>query len=432
MPTVNSIAAQRNLTADVSAKIFRTDFDSASKSVLINGPMNSANEMVNSTFGLRSNISEMLGTYEEERESFNSEFDKTLSSLKESADKFQESVQSDAQTKAAVRAKAQENEQARRESAQKFADAARDQLEDNRQARREQADQIADITRERMQNSAQAQRERDQQIAEAATRQQTRTAEQIQRENSAQVVDTAIRQNQTDNRLQHERTEQISVAAHERAVDNEQTAIERTEQIVNDSRERAQQNARTRRQETERFAAQYLVTEEDAERTQNNAVEQINLTREENADAALSNVRNLVDRFNDAVSYFNENRGMSGRMSALAGNFGNAGNFTESLNSVGITVTENGRLRVNEERFANALNENSGNVGAVLGQNGLVGQLNRNLELANSQRENLFPSVTDYLNDRRDEPTESLYAVQKNQTAALSGGTAWNFVNMFT
>ena len=159
-------------------------------------------------------------------------------------------------------------------------------------------------------------------------------------------------------------------------------------------------------------------------------------TRDENNNAALSNVRNLVARFNDAVNYFNENRGVSDRMNALAGSFDRTENFAGSLNSVGISFNENGRLTVNETRLSDALNENSANVNALLGRNGLAGRLDRSIELATSQRENLFPSVTDYINDannnRRDELTESLYAAQLNQTAALARESSSNFVNMFT
>ena len=108
-----------------------------------------------------------------------------------------------------------------------------------------------------------------------------------------------------------------------------------------------------------------------------------------------------------------------------------AGRLAESLNDVGI-VNDNGRLRVNESRLAEALNRNSADVANALGQNGLAGRLDRSVELANSQRDNLFPSVADYLNDRRNEPTESLYAAQLNQTAALARVQGANFVNMFT
>lgn len=404
MPTVNSIAKQIDLTADVSAKFFRTDFEAATKSVLVTGPMTSAADMLSSNFGLRSNISEMLGDYQEQKESFNSELDKTLASLRESTDKFQQSLRDDEEQKVAVRVKSQESEYARRKSAETFADAARDRVEENQQARRKEAEQIAAVNLERIQNTT---------------------------------------------RTRREETEPITVAARERVEETEQTLTARTEQLADATRQRTQEttrqlddvrdeninadrrNLRTQRDITERFAQQYLVAEETAQRNETDAVQRLTLTRDENANAALSNVRNLVARFNDAVNYFNENRGLSNRMSALAGTFDNAGRFAESLNAVGISV-DNGRLTVNESRLADALNRNSSDVQNALGRNGLAGQLDRSLELADAQRDNLFPTVADYLNDRRTEPTESLYAAQLNQTAALARVTGANFVNMFT
>ena len=119
-------------------------------------------------------------------------------------------------------------------------------------------------------------------------------------------------------------------------------------------------------------------------------------------------------------------------MNVLAENFGDNETLTQSLDAVGISVNESGKLRVNENKLADALDENSSNVNAVLGQNGLAGQMSRNVDLANSQRENLFPTVTDYAGDKRDEPTESLYAAQNNRTAAHSKENAGYFLNMFT
>lgn len=446
MPTVNAIAQQKALTGDVSSRIFRTNIEAATQSVLVRGPMETANDMIGSNFGLRSNISEMLGNYTQERESFDSEFNRTMSSLRESADRLSESVQSNAEEQAAVRDRAQQTERDRQESARRFADEARERLDENEHDRRERAEQLAEITRERMQNSAQAQNDQMERLADDTRERLQQTAQpqqtaQAQRE-QPQTVETA-RENQQVPQTQQTVTQRQQVAApqtqqtdanvsgeelRERIERDEQSLRGRTEQLADATRQRAQ----TQRERTEQFARDYLVAEDDERTTQREVARNLDNTRDENTNAALSNVRNLVDRFNDAVTYFNENRSMSDRMNALAGNFRDNENFANSLNAVGITVGDNGRLTVNETRLADALNENSNNVNEVLGRNGLAGRLDRNVELANSQRENLFPTVTDYVNDRRDESTESLYAAQLNQTAALARPTISNFVNMFT
>lgn len=427
MPTVDSIAKQIDLTADVSSKIFRTNFDAAAKSMLITGPMNTARDMINSSFGLRSNISEMLGDYAEQKESFNAELDKTLSSLKESADKFKESVRDNEDKKAAVRAKAQENEIARRKIAETFAEDARETIQRNEQTRQHQAEQFAAVTRERIQNTTRTRREEIEPLVVAA-REHLEENRQTLNARTEQLADAARERVQEAAQTQREdNIEPVAVAVHERLLEDTQQLND----IRVDNRNADRRVIRTQRETTERFAQEYLVAENDNRRTRNDTLRNLNETRDENQDAALSNVRNLVERFNDAVNYFNENRGISNRMSALAGTFDNAGRLAESLNNVGI-VNDNGRLRVNESRLAEALNRNSSDVADALGQNGLAGRLDKSVELANSQRDNLFPTITDYLNDKRNDPTESLYAAQLHKTAALSRVQGANFVNMFT
>lgn len=450
MPTVNNIAQQKALTADVSSKIFRTNTEAATQSVLVRGPMETANDMIGSTFGLRSNISEMLGTYTEERESFDSEFNRTLSSLKESSDKLKESIQSNAEEQAAIRDKAQQTEHDRQESARKFANDARKKIDEARHNRQERADQLAEITRERMQNSAQAQSDRMERLAEEARERMQQ--QQVERpRQQPQQVEQPQRAQQTAAQVQRENTDMTAENIRERIQRDEQSLRGRTEQLADTTRQRAQENqqtqrerqierqqtvAQTQRERTERFAAEYLVAENNTQATRRDVEQDLDNIRDENANAALSNVRNLVNRFNDAVNYFNENRAMSNRMNALADSFNDNESFAGSLNTVGITVRDNGKLAVNERRLIDALNENSANVSEVLGRNGLTGRLDRSLELANSQQENLFPTVTDYVADyvteRRDEPTESLYAARFNQTAALARENASNFLNVFT
>ncbi|MBR4383222.1 MAG: hypothetical protein IKP64_06650 [Selenomonadaceae bacterium] len=351
MPTVNAITRQVELTADVSAKFFRDDFQRSAKSILItgsldtaanltlvkdpkealstdstliNGPIDTAADMTKSKFGLRSNVSEKLGNYEEERENFNSEFDENMSSLKKSADRLEINLQ-------------------------------------------DKDDALSTL------------------------------------------------KNVADSEIPPEE------------VADENFLREDTEQVADDEQIQAAQNYEMRPVERfENFVAEYLTAE-----TSNVAetIQTPNATRD-----ALSDVRNFVNTFNSTVDYLNENRVVSGRMNALATNFGDNEILTQSLDSVGISVNEGGKLRVNEDRLADALSENSSNVTAVLGQNGLAGRMSRNVDLANFQRENLFPTFTDYAaGDKRDEPTESLYAAQTaKKTAAHSKENAGHFLNMFT
>ena len=333
MPTVNAISRQVELTADVSSKIFRTDFEKSANSVLIKGSLDTANDIVNSGFGLRSNISEMLGNYTEERDNFTSEFDETMSSLKQSADKLETDTDGALST-------------------------------------------LGDFATFKIPPEAMA---------------KVRERERLQREDMQQVTD-----------------------AQRQSVQNEREVIMRTAD-----------NVKT-------FAERYLTSDNQETPSIAETIQNLNAVRDENTASALSNVQNFVNTFNSAVDYLNENRGLSGRMNALASNFGDNEALTNSLDSVGISVNENGTLRVNQDKLADALNENSSNVNKVLGQDGLAGRLSRNVDLANSQRENLFPSIENYAENGRNEPTESLYAAQNRQTAAHSRQNMGFFLNMFT
>lgn len=353
MPTVNAVARQVELTADVSVKLFRDDFQRSARSILItgsldtaanltlvkdpkealstdstliNGPIDTAADMKKSDFGLHPNVSEKLDTYEEERENFNSEFDETMSSLRQSVDRLEINLQD----KAGV----------------------------------------------------------------VSTLQNVAALENAETENNG-----------------------------------EDFWSEDTEQVADDEQAQDAQNYEMRPVERfENFVAEYLISEtpDSSETAQN-----LNAAQDENT--ALSNVKNFVNTFNSTVDYLNENRGVSNRMNALATNFGDNDNLTQSLDSVGISVNEGGKLRVNEDRLADALSEDSSNVNAVLGQKGLAGRLNRNVDLAKSQRENLFPTVTDYAGGKREEPTESLYTAKTaKKTAEHSKENAGHFLNMTT
>ncbi len=430
MPTVNSIANQIDLTADVSRKIFRTDFESASRSMLITGPIGTAADMVSANFGMPANISSMLNDYAEQKESFNAEFDRRISSLKESADKFKEITRDNENQRAAVRAKAQESEYARRKSAETFADEARERVYENEQARQQQAEQIAEITRERMQHTTRSRRENTEPLVVAA-RERVEANEQTLTARTEELANATRQRQREIAQTRREETAQIDVVARERMQESSRQVTETLTENRTVERQQTRNAVLTQRETTENFAREYLVAENASRRNLTDAVDNMIETREENANAALSNVRNLVDRFNDAVSYFNENRDMSDRMSALAGNFDEMGKLTESLNNFGI-VNEGGRLRLNERRLIEALDKNSAGVAEALGQNGLTGHLERSVELATTQRDNLFPSITDYITNRRNDPTESLYAAQLNRTVALNSVNGSNFLNVFT
>ena len=99
------------------------------------------------------------------------------------------------------------------------------------------------------------------------------------------------------------------------------------------------ENVPPQRNDVVNFANEYLTADETEET--DDVLEIDAVARDDNADNRLNNVRNLVRDYNATVNYLNQNRGVSNRVSALANNFGNR-TLTESLNSIGISMNQNG------------------------------------------------------------------------------------------
>ena len=152
------------------------------------------------------------------------------------------------------------------------------------------------------------------------------------------------------------------------------------------------------------FAEKYLTSE-------NAKVESVH---NPNEDSRVTEVKNLVRDFNSAMSYLNENRGTSSRMATLADNFSQNNKLNESLNEIGISVNAQGFLTLNENIFNAALSSDSGGVNAILGSDGLAGQLDKNINLANAQGDKLFTSILDFANQQRQDDAESLYGNNAN------------------
>ena len=169
----------------------------------------------------------------------------------------------------------------------------------------------------------------------------------------------------------------------------------------------------------QKFAENYLVSEDDEDE---NSSEQT-----ENQDDRLTSVQNFVRDYNNAVSYLNENN-FSQRISPLNQN----DELTKSLSEIGISVNSSGELSVNENTLSAALQNNSEKVGETLGSDGLAGQLERDFDRLDRQSENLFPTITDYANQRESDRAESLYSARNMSTAAYYGINAGNLINTFT
>jgi flagellar hook-associated protein 2 len=155
------------------------------------------------------------------------------------------------------------------------------------------------------------------------------------------------------------------------------------------------------------FANVYLT----ADKIRSDILENISNT---NGNSRISEIQNLVHDFNSAIAYLYENRGVSNLMGALADKFGNNQNLSASLSSIGISVNAQGFLSVNEAIFNSALNNDSESVNNILGSEGLAGQLDKNINLANYQGDKLFTSILDFATQNSQDDSESLYGNNAN------------------
>lgn len=205
-------------------------------------------------------------------------------------------------------------------------------------------------------------------------------------------------------------------------------SIASQERNVSVRAERSQNRQEQVRQESkpednfQKFAENYLVSDEDEDDEQENSTSQA-----ENQDDRLTSVQNFVRDYNNAVSYLNENN-LSSPLSSLNQN----NELTQSLNEIGISVNSSGELSVDEKTLSEALQNNSEKVNSALGNNGLTGQLDRNVDRLNQQSENLFPTIIDYANQQERNLSESLYSARNMATAAYYGINAGNLINTFT
>jgi len=175
------------------------------------------------------------------------------------------------------------------------------------------------------------------------------------------------------------------------------------------------------------FAENYLVAEQEDE--EDGIFSETPKTSEENT---VERVQNIVRNYNSVVSYLNENRDMSNRMSALASNFNTGEVLQNSLSSIGINENAAGELTVDTQQLLNALEENPDRVISLLGSTGLTGQLDRNVSLANHQGDNLFPTLDEYAGEEQFQQWEYLYAARDTSTANYAQERSRKFLNMFT
>lgn len=114
--------------------------------------------------------------------------------------------------------------------------------------------------------------------------------------------------------------------------------------------------------------------------------------------SAISNVKSLVSDYNDALTFFSDNKDVSKRASALATEFADTTYRADSYSAIGINVdSKTGALTLDEDKLAKALTTESSRTENLLGRNGLSGKAESHVNLANFQKDQVFPSMSSML-----------------------------------
>ena len=184
------------------------------------------------------------------------------------------------------------------------------------------------------------------------------------------------------------------------------------------------------------FYAQFDSTMSDLKSSASTAANMsYNVTGSTDSDSAsklstvLSNIKSFVSDYNDATNFFSENSSVSTRVSRLSSTFADTIYNAKTYAKIGINVdTSTGKVSINETKLITALKENPDRVENLLGENGLAGKAANKISLAESQKSNLFPSVTTMLGSTVS--TASLYS-PKTMTAMTNYTNIGNLIDMY-
>lgn len=142
---------------------------------------------------------------------------------------------------------------------------------------------------------------------------------------------------------------------------------------------------------------------------------------------ALSTVSDFVDNYNSAIDLFSDYGDVSKRMSYMGTVFGDTTARASTYAKIGLNVGSDGKIAVDEEKLAKAIQDTPSRVENILGKDGLTGKAENHVNFAQGQEDRLFPSV------------DSMFGKQLKQASVYSGSSLLqlhsfaamgNFVNM--
>lgn len=110
--------------------------------------------------------------------------------------------------------------------------------------------------------------------------------------------------------------------------------------------------------------------------------------------SAISNVKDLVNEYNETSDFLRENKSLGKGVQQLTTEFSDTTYKTDSYAKMGITVdAKTGKMSVNESRLARALTDSPAQSEAILGKGGLAGRADRHAQYAQMSRSHVIPSM---------------------------------------
>ena len=109
---------------------------------------------------------------------------------------------------------------------------------------------------------------------------------------------------------------------------------------------------------------------------------------------AISNVKDLVNEYNETSDFLRENKSLGKGVQQLTTEFSDTTYKADSYAKMGITVdAKTGKMSVNESRLARTLTDSPAQSEAILGKGGLAGRADRHAQYAQMARSRVIPSM---------------------------------------
>ena len=136
---------------------------------------------------------------------------------------------------------------------------------------------------------------------------------------------------------------------------------------------------------------------EDAVTKTENADGTTTVTKSTKLKDALKSIENFVDKYNDAIEFFDDNADVSNRIKNMGKTFADTTYNSDLLSSIGVNVGKDGTMKIDEDKLTDALTSDPNKVSRILGKDGLAGKADNHVSFANSQADRLFPSLSSSL-----------------------------------